>query len=46
MAPKTKSRSAMWFFAKEAMDQKRINVSSVKDAIEAIYPELNFVDIF
>lgn len=39
MAPKTKSRTAVWFFAKECMDTGKIRASSVKDAIEAIYPE-------
>lgn len=39
MAPKTKSRTAIWFFAKECMDNGRLKVTSVRDAIEGIYPE-------
>ncbi len=39
MAPKTKSRTGIWFFAKESMDNGKIRCNSVKEAIEAIYPE-------
>lgn len=39
MAPKTKSRTAIWFYAKECMDNGKIKVNNVRDAIEGIYPE-------
>lgn len=39
MAPKTKSRTGIWFFAKERMDNGRVKASSVREAIEGLYPE-------
>lgn len=39
MAPKTKSRTAIWYYAKECIANGKIKSYNVKDAIEEVYPE-------
>lgn len=37
--PKTKSRTAIWFFANECMRNDKLKSRNIKEAIEEIYPE-------
>lgn len=46
MAPKTKSRTAIWFYAREYIERKKIQNCSINQAIEEVYPEWKLMASF
>ncbi len=38
MAPKTKSRTAIWFYARDCLERGKIKPCSINEAIEIVYP--------